>query len=113
MNGDAPRLLRTLLARLALAAACSAVFSMLVFVSGNLGSLSGRALDIAVRGMGFSGLAALALSLAAIVANIVSSRMGVRLSASGIIVAILCALTGAASAVLAGLVGALAGGLAI
>jgi hypothetical protein len=111
MKGDATNLTRAMLARLSAASALISVVSFLVFLAGNVGTLSGQAIAVASFGMGASGLAALTFALASLVATVMAPVVGARFSVSTLIIATVSGLLGMAAILGSGIAESITRGL--
>ncbi|OHD23214.1 MAG: hypothetical protein A2Y38_24140 [Spirochaetes bacterium GWB1_59_5] len=111
MKGDAANLTRVLLARLSATSALISLTCFLVFIVGNVGSLSGRAIAVASLGMGAAGLAALSFALASMIATALAPAAGARFSLSLIVIALCSGMLGLAAILGSSIAGAISRGL--
>jgi len=102
-----------MLVRLSLASALATAVSLFVYIAGNAGTLSDRALFTAVYAAGAAGLATVAFAIAGLIASVAAPAAGARFSLSSIIVAVLVSLFGLVAVLVAAVALAVTGGLAV
>lgn len=102
---------RSILVKLSVAAAFTSSAGLVVYVAGNLGSLSSMALLLASNAAGLAGFAAIVLSISGLLANAALRAQGERFSIALLPATVLSGIVGSAGMLVAGIVRATGSGL--
>ncbi|MDX9897661.1 MAG: hypothetical protein RBT62_01985 [Spirochaetia bacterium] len=111
MNADDVVKIRTILVRLSIAATFATMSGLIVYGTGNLGTLSARALSIASEGAGLAGFVSLMLSISGLLANVLTRMQGAGFSLASLPSIVLSGVIGSTGMIVAGIVRATGSGL--
>jgi hypothetical protein len=112
MRGDFFNISRAVFLRLSMAFGVTTMVALYIYVAGNVGSLSDKALLTAARAAGGSGFITLLFGLACIVFAILAKKWGARTPVVSLLLASLMAIIGFGGAMVSVLIQSLIGGIA-